>query len=178
AGARRARGRGLGRRNGRDGPPRDLRELGAVSPRRAAPQGQRAPRRRGRQVDLVPRRRRPDPVHHQRDRRRGLAGLPAVDRRAARPRSRARLERRLLAGGRAAPPRSGGRRRAGAHVSMTTALAAEVSVESLASSGALPAEYEAIFVSGSVIEGWGHANSDLDVYVITDHPVAGERVTF
>ena len=61
---------------------------------------------------------------------------------------------------------------------MTTALAAEVSVESLATSGALPAEYEAIFVSGSVIEGWGHANSDLDVYVITDHPVVGERVTF
>jgi len=61
---------------------------------------------------------------------------------------------------------------------MTTALAVDLSVETLASLGALPEAYEAIFLSGSVAEGWGHANSDLDVYVITDHPVVGERVTF
>jgi hypothetical protein len=58
------------------------------------------------------------------------------------------------------------------------ALVAEVSARSLARLGALPAAYEAIFLSGSVGEGWSHANSDLDVYVIADQPVADDRVTF
>lgn len=42
--------------------------------------------------------------------------------------------------------------------------------------GALPRERLALFAAGSLIRGWGNDKSDLDLYVITDAPWAGERV--
>ncbi|MDQ5820889.1 MAG: hypothetical protein M3540_05560 [Actinomycetota bacterium] len=43
-----------------------------------------------------------------------------------------------------------------------------VELEHLVDGRLLPDEREAVFVSGSLVAGWQHANSDVDLYVITD----------
>jgi len=40
--------------------------------------------------------------------------------------------------------------------------------EEFLSEVAIPGSWTCIFVSGSIVAGWGHANSDLDIYVVTD----------
>lgn len=42
-----------------------------------------------------------------------------------------------------------------------------ISLDSLAAEGAVPRDLTAVFVTGAVVAGWGHARSDLDVYVVT-----------
>ncbi|MEV7190836.1 nucleotidyltransferase domain-containing protein [Streptomyces sp. NPDC093510] len=38
----------------------------------------------------------------------------------------------------------------------------------------LPDEYSAVYISGSIARGWGNETSDLDIYVITPEPWAGD----
>lgn len=40
--------------------------------------------------------------------------------------------------------------------------------DELRARGMLPASYQAVYVAGSLVRGWGNALSDLDVYVVTD----------
>ncbi|MBF5028528.1 MULTISPECIES: hypothetical protein [unclassified Micromonospora] len=37
----------------------------------------------------------------------------------------------------------------------------------------LPSRYEAVFVAGSVVQGWGNTGSDIDIYVICDEAPSG-----
>ncbi|MBK3571228.1 MULTISPECIES: hypothetical protein [unclassified Streptomyces] len=47
----------------------------------------------------------------------------------------------------------------------------------LVARGLLPEGHRAVYISGSIARGWGHATSDLDVYVISDEPWTGEITT-
>lgn len=44
---------------------------------------------------------------------------------------------------------------------------AEITSSQLAEAGFLPPTYLSVYVSGSVVKGWGNDKSDLDIYVIT-----------
>ncbi|MEV4556244.1 hypothetical protein AB0K51_04505 [Kitasatospora sp. NPDC049285] len=43
--------------------------------------------------------------------------------------------------------------------------------------GLLPERFRAAYIAGSIARGWGHAASDLDVYIICDEPWTGEVTT-
>jgi hypothetical protein len=45
------------------------------------------------------------------------------------------------------------------------------SVDEVPAAVALPADPVCLFLSGSLVTGWSHANSDIDLYVVTDAPV-------
>ena len=44
----------------------------------------------------------------------------------------------------------------------------EISLDWLRAVGAVPDDYAAVLLTGSLARGWGHANSDFDVYVIAE----------
>jgi hypothetical protein len=50
--------------------------------------------------------------------------------------------------------------------------------DTLAAHDLLPRTYDAVFVSGSVVVGWAHANSDVDVYVVSDEPAPLQPQSF
>jgi hypothetical protein len=54
-------------------------------------------------------------------------------------------------------------------------IAADTCLSELTGRGLLPAGRRAVYLSGSLVRGWGNDTSDLDVYVITVHPWRGER---
>ncbi|GAA3690731.1 hypothetical protein GCM10022267_91370 [Lentzea roselyniae] len=51
-----------------------------------------------------------------------------------------------------------------------------VCIAELRSRQLLPADVRCVFVSGSLVKGWGNAASDLDVYVISDAPWTGRHI--
>ncbi|CAL9367288.1 hypothetical protein SUDANB105_00789 [Streptomyces sp. enrichment culture] len=44
--------------------------------------------------------------------------------------------------------------------------------------GLLPETYDCVYVTGSIIRGWGNAGSDYDLYVISDRPWASDTADF
>jgi predicted nucleotidyltransferase len=52
-----------------------------------------------------------------------------------------------------------------------------VTLDALRERDRLTPEYLAVFVSGSVVRGWGNARSDIDVYVVSDRAFEGADAT-